>query len=124
MSGLYFKDSKQMKEAQKDLLWSQRTDANDTLVYDSRIAVNEKLMTNNKRIIGSINEIHTRYDGIRKTVEKSLTDVSTVIGDVFTTSSEDKTKFDELGGSIVEVVHELKEQVGNQDSQHIDGGTF
>lgn len=122
--GLYFTDATQQKQAQKDILWTQGTDSNDLLTSSSVPALNQKLGTQSKKVIGAVNELNTKMVSVTASTEGMMDKMSDAIGDVFVEGSEDYVKLKSMGDSIVDALENIKEQVESAAPSSIDGGTF
>ena len=124
MPGAYFTDDTQLKKAQKDVLWTQPIDTNELFTTSVVPALNQKLGTQNKKVIGAINELNTKLVSTAQGTEDMINKMSAAIGDVFDVESEDYAKLKSMGNNIVDALENIKEQAGSAIPTSIDGGTF
>lgn len=126
MAGLYFQDATEMQKAQKDLLWSTPTDTNTLLTASGVATLNQKLNTTSKRPIGAINELKKEVASVNSTVESSMAQISTAVGDLFAGDSEDAQKLQAMGKNVIDAMYLMKQQLNDMETEvnRIDGGTF
>ena len=124
MSGLYFKDTEQLKQAQKDILWNQDTGSNELLTSSPVPAMNQKLKTTGKKIISAINEINDGVASVKTSTASSMALMQSAIGNVFNEQSEDYLKLKAMGNNVIDALENIKEEVSNVSVTSIDGGEF
>lgn len=111
MAGLYFTDDLQMKQAQKDILWTQQTSTNELLTANSVAALNQKLNTSSKKVIGAVNELLVKSVQMGESLTKNSKSLTLYIGNIFSEGSEDLLKLQEIGPNVVGAVVNVRDSV-------------